>query len=152
MVWNFEAWARSVFTPISSGVPMVHQGVGPTLATVTGVYALPKGYFTLLTIGSFVVALGVYALYWNRLKWAAWLLPPLVLFWYYRSLNSYYTWFLPVTYYAAICALDLRRRRWAPVERLELAIARLIVRANAVADAVPEDSKIAEDYEEARKR
>lgn len=152
MVWDFEAWATSVFTPISSGAPMVHQGVGPTLATVAGVYALPKDYHTLLTVASFVVALGVYALYWDRMKWAAWILPPLVLFWYYRSLNSYFTWFLPVTYYAAICALDLRRPRWAPVERLELALAKLAVRLNAAADAVPEDSKIAEGYREDRKR
>lgn len=138
MVWNFEAWARSVFTPISSGAPMIHQGVGPTLASVAGVYALPKDYYTLLTVASFVVALGVYALYWDRMKWVAWVLPPIVLFWYYRSLNSYFTWFLPVAYYAAICALDLRRERWAPVERLERAIVRLIVRLNRHAPEVPD--------------
>jgi len=118
MVWDIEAWATSVFTPISSGAPMVHQGVAATLASATGVYALPKDYYTLLTVASFVVALAVYALYWDRMKWVAWVLPPIVLFWYYRSLSSYFTWFLPVAYYAAICALDLRRERWAPVERL----------------------------------
>jgi len=138
MVWDVEAWATSVFTPISSGAPMVHQGVGPTLATVAGVYALPKDYYTLLTVASVVVGLGLYALYWDRVKWTAWILPPLVLFWYYRSLNSYFTWFLPVAYYAALCALDLRRPRWAPVERLELAIAKLIVALERGQPEVPD--------------
>jgi len=152
MVWNFEAWARSVFTPISSGAPMIHQGAGATLAAVTGVYALPKDYYTLLTVASFGVALGVYALYWGRMKWAAWIVPPLVLFWYYRSLNSYFTWFLPVAYYATLCALDLRRRRWAPVERLELALAKLIVQLKVTGEALPENSRVYERYREDRDR
>lgn len=152
MVWNIEAWANSVLTPISSGAPMVHQGVGTTLLTVAGVYGLPKDYYTLLTVASFVVALGVYALYWDRMKWVAWVLPPIVLFWYYRSLNSYFVWFLPVVYYAALCQFDLRARRWIALERLEVAIARLFIRVNAVADAVPEDSKIADAYEEGENR
>ena len=112
VLWDPVAWTTSVLTPIASGAAMVHQGVGPTILTVTGVYALPKGYFTLLTVASGLVALALYWRYWERMKWAAWLLPPLILFWYYRSLSSYFSWFLPVAYYAALCSLDLRRRRW----------------------------------------
>lgn len=130
MVWDFGAWGRSVFTPIASGAPMVHQGVALTLLTTSDVYALPKTYFTMLTVASFAVILGVYALYWDRMQWAAWIIPPLVLFWYYRSLNSYFVWFLPVAYYALLCQLDLRRPTWAPVDAIADVVARLIVRLN----------------------
>lgn len=126
IVWDPQAWLTSVFTPLGSGAAMVHQGVGPTLLTITDVYALPKGYYTLLTVASFVVALGLYALYWDRVKWVAWIIPPLVFFWFYRSLNSYFVWFLPVGYYAMLCHLDLRRPRWAPVEALLGGIAKVL--------------------------
>jgi len=138
IIWNPEAWIRSVFTPISSGAAMVHQGVGPTLLTIADIYALPKDYYTLLTITSFFVIIGVYALYWDRMKWVAWIIPPLVLFWYYRSLNSYFIWFLPVGYYALLCHLNLRRQRWGVVDT----VAKVIVRINRPAQEVHnEDSR-----------
>lgn len=152
MVWDFEAWAYSVFTPISSGVPMIHQGVGPTLLTVADVYALPKDYFTLLTLASFAVIFGVYALYWDRMKWVAWIIPPLVLFWYYRSLNSYFIWFIPIAYYGVLLHLDLRRPRWGVVDAIVDIVVRIVVRWNGTAEAVPENSRIADAYEKGRER
>lgn len=130
IVWDPRAWAASVFTPVESGAAMVHQGVGPTLLTIADLYALPKTYFSILTVSSLVVVLGLYALYWERAKWTAWIIPPLVLFWYYRSLNSYFTWFLPIAYYALLCHLDLRRSSWAPLDVLVDIVARLVVRLN----------------------
>lgn len=117
IAWDPSAWLTSVFVPLASGAPMIHQGVGPTLFSVAGLYALPRSYYTLLTVASAIVVYGLYALYWERIRWAAWVVPPFVLFWYYRSLNSYFVWFLPVAYYAALLSLDLRRPRWIVVER-----------------------------------
>ena len=103
------AWAASVLTPIAGGTPLVHQGVGPTLLSVTGLYALPKAYFSLLLGLALVVGLVLYALNWERVKWAAWVVPPAIFFWNYRSLLSYITYFLPVAYLTLLCAVDLRR-------------------------------------------
>lgn len=142
IVWNPRAWVTSVFVPLSTAAPMIHQGVGPTVLSVMGIYALPKGYYSLLAGLSVVVALGLYALYWDRAKWAAWLLPPVILFFYYRNLNSYYTWFLPVGYFALLCFLDARRQRWVAVDELEW-VARRIARWNTrYADAAPEESEV----------
>lgn len=137
MIWNPRAWMTSVLTPIESGAAMIHQGVGPTLLTVAGVYGLPDSYYTLLAVASTIVVLGLYALYWDRAKWAAWVVPALILFWYYRSLPSYFTFFLPVGYYAVLLHLDLRRERWVLIGRVhEVAVHSL---ASIAARVAPEN-------------
>lgn len=142
IVWNPRAWLTSVFVPLASGAPMIHQGVGVTLLSVGDIYALPKGYHGLLAFLAVVVFLGLYALYWDRAPWAAWLLPPVALFFYYRSLNSYYIWFVPVAYFALLCHLDARRERWVAVDELERLARRIASWNTRYADAAPEDSEV----------
>lgn len=121
IVWDPVAWIYGVLTPVAGGAPMVHQGVGLTQLTVSGVYALPKGYFMTLLLATFAVALAVYALNWERVKWTAWVVPPVLFFFHYRSLVSYFTYFLPVAYLALLCALDVRRESWpTPADALEV--------------------------------
>lgn len=121
ILWDPEAWVYGVLTPVAGGAPMVHQGVGLTQLTVSGVYALPKGYFTTLLLATFAVALVVYALNWERMKWTAWVVPPALFFFHYRSLVSYFVFFLPVAYLALLCALDVRRESWpTPTDALEV--------------------------------
>jgi uncharacterized membrane protein len=113
IVWDPEAWVYGVLTPVAGGgAAMVHQGVGLTVLTVSGIYALPKGYFTAVLLATLVAGLIVYALNWERAKWAAWVVPPVLFFVHYRSLMSYFTYFVPVAYYALVCQLDVRRESW----------------------------------------
>jgi uncharacterized membrane protein len=112
LAWDPVAWIYSVLTPIAGGAPMVHQGVGLTQLTVSGIYPLPKSYFTTLFLAVFAVAIVVYALNWERVKWTAWIVPPVLFFFHYRSLVSYFTYFVPVAYMALLCALDVRRESW----------------------------------------
>lgn len=110
IVWHPKAWLYSVLTPAL--LPMMHQGVGLTLSSTAGVYGLPSTFHTLLLAGAGVVGIGLYALYWDRGPWVAWIAPPILLLWSHRSLNSYFTYFLPIAYYAVLCQWDLRRPTW----------------------------------------
>lgn len=110
IVWDPAAWLHSIGTPVIQA--LLHQGVGPTLFSVAGVYAVSSTYHSLLLVVGGLVSLGLYALYWDRAPWIAWIVPPLLLFWSHRALNSYFTYFLPVAYYALVCQLDLRRPSW----------------------------------------
>lgn len=110
IVWDPVAWFYSVLTPLV--LPMMHQGVGLSLLSAAGVYGLPSTFHSVLLVVGGLVALGLYALYWDRGPWVAWIVPPALLLWSHRSLNSYFVWFLPIAYYAALCQWDLRRPSW----------------------------------------
>lgn len=110
IIWNFDAWMRGTLTPISSGAaPLVQQGSGLTLLSVTGLYTLPKSYFTLVMLSVLGVLVVIYALYFEKMKWAAWIFPALVLWFNYRSLQNYFIFFIPLAYYSALLKLDLAR-------------------------------------------
>lgn len=106
ILWNPQAWLTSVLTPVGSTATLVHQGVGLTLLTVSGVVALPTWTFVGLVASATVAALVCYACYWERLRWAAWVLPVAILFVHYRSLFSYFMAFAVVGLWAGLCARD----------------------------------------------
>ena len=108
ILWNPTAWVRGTLTPIvGGGAPLVKQGVGMTFISVSGLYSLPKTYFTILMLSILSSLIVLYALYFEKLKWTAWVLPALVLWFNYRSLQNYFIFFIPVAYYAVLLKLDL---------------------------------------------
>lgn len=109
VLWDPAAWLRGVFTPVAGGAALVQQGKGLVATSVFGVYGLPKSAFTVATLGVLAVLLAGYALYFERVRWAAWIVPAIVLWFNYRSLQSYFVFFVPVAYYAALCQLADRR-------------------------------------------
>jgi uncharacterized membrane protein len=108
MVWNPPAWGLSVLTPIAGGPQLVEQGIGLVTISMAGIYTLPSSFFTLMVVIATIASLSLYALYWDRAKWVAWIVPPILFWWHYRSLMSYFTYFAPVAYYALLCAIDAR--------------------------------------------
>lgn len=111
ILWDVRAWASSVLTPVASGAALVKQGQGLTLVSVSGLYGLPKTFFTLTLLLALLLALVIYALYFDRLKWAAWIVPAVILWFNYRSLANYFIFFVPVAYYAVLLNYDLVRGR-----------------------------------------
>lgn len=99
------AWLESVVTPIAGSAPMVKQGIGLTLITSSGFLQLPKSFYTLLLLGVLCVALVVYFLYFERLRWVAWIVPMAILWVNHRSLQNYFIFFVPIAYYAVLCHL-----------------------------------------------
>lgn len=112
IIWNPMAWMQGVFTPIASGAPLVQQGSGAVLLSVSGLYPLPKTFFTTLLMMSLLVGAVVYSLYFDRLKWVAWVVPAFVLWFNYRSLQNYFIFFVPIAYYAMLLRLNLARHRY----------------------------------------
>jgi uncharacterized membrane protein len=108
MLWSPTGWVFSVLTPVAGGPQLVEQGIGLVTVSMAGIYALPSSFFTIMVAGAAIVGLVLYALYWDRLKWVAWIAPPLIFWFHYRSLMSYFTYFAPVAYYALLCAIDAR--------------------------------------------
>lgn len=108
IVWAPRAWLSGVFTPIRDGVaPLVMQGSGVVTLSVTNTYALPKWWYTATMLGFMATLLVCYALYFERVKWIAWAAPMIILFFNYRSLNNYFSFFAPVVLYAVYCARDM---------------------------------------------
>jgi hypothetical protein len=58
-------------------------------------------------------ALALYWAFFDRLQYAALVVSPVVLFFSYRSLNSYYMMVVPLAYLAALMAAgSIRKPRW----------------------------------------
>ncbi|MGB9966107.1 glycosyltransferase 87 family protein [Halobacterium hubeiense] len=120
IITNPSAWLSSVVTPIAGGAPMVNVGLGMTLATMLGLVALPTWWYTAAVGAVTTWMLAAYWLYWEDVKWIAWVAPMAILFFHYRSLASYFSLFIPVAIYAILLnsgvvrdeGLSTRIRRW----------------------------------------
>ena len=101
------SWLAGVFTPLSE--PLIFYGQGLSTVTQFGLLQLPNSFYFLATIVAFV-ALGV--LYWlnfRLLKDVMWVFPGVFLWFSYRSLQSYYIYWLLLL----LMALLIKYRRSA---------------------------------------
>jgi tetratricopeptide (TPR) repeat protein len=88
------AWARGVLEPATS--PLIYFGSGLSLLTQLGYASLPKAFYSLagLLVWGFLLAL--YVLRFERWRDAAVLFPGIILWFSYRSLQSYYIFWIPL--------------------------------------------------------
>jgi len=106
IVWDAEAWIAGFLTPVGSSAPLVKQGVGLALLSSSGVYALPGWWYTAAVGTVALLSLLAYAVYFERVRWAAWIFPMFILFFHSRSLLSYFTHFVPIGFYAVLATRD----------------------------------------------
>jgi uncharacterized membrane protein len=103
-----QAWLSSVFVPIAEGeAPLVSTGVGLAALNTAADGVISRGAFESLIPVVLLAVVGAYWLWFDRLRWAAWLAPAVVLFWMPRSLPSYFHWVAPL----ALLALFARHGR-----------------------------------------
>ncbi len=95
-------WLAGVMTPVAGGVPLVELGEGPILLNIIGATHEPKAFFTLLMVLAFAVCLWIYAAYYPRTKYLAWVAPMVILWFNYRSLHNYYLFSLPLAHFAVV--------------------------------------------------
>ena len=89
---NFPSWLAGVFTPLADS--LIFYGQGLSTMTQFGLLQLPKSFYFLATIVVFI-ALGVlYRLNFKLLRDAMWTFPGVFLWFSYRGLQSYYTYWL----------------------------------------------------------
>jgi uncharacterized membrane protein len=114
ILWNWQAWLSGAIRPVSSGADLVFQGVGVAILPVLGVQ-IARWWF-LLAVGTVVaVSLTLYCLYFDRVKWVAWVLPPAILLFHSRSLTSYFVSFAPLAILAVTAHMGRVRAERVPV-------------------------------------
>jgi hypothetical protein len=104
MIWSPGDWAEGILNPILSD--LVPDGQGLSAFASRGILALTPRAFLLTMAAALAVSLVVYVFQFDRLQDLLWVLPPVVLFFSYRSFHSYFVYWVPV----AVLWLDLRSR------------------------------------------
>jgi uncharacterized membrane protein len=102
LLWDPGSWLKSVLSPALG--EMVADGHGLALLVARDLVGLPSGVFAGLVGFGIVAGLVVYARYFDRLQNLLWVIPPVIMFLSYRSLHSYFVFWLPI----AVLWLDLR--------------------------------------------
>ncbi len=106
-----NAWTQGVLTPIwGQHAPLVQQGVGAVFLSSSGLLTLPKSFWALVFGGAITLLLLIYFSFFKNLRWLAWVIPMFALWFNYRSLQSYFSFFSPVAYYVLLHAHELAPR------------------------------------------
>jgi len=91
---DFSAWAHGALAPIFGN--MIPFGSGVSSVSQIGMISLPKMFFTTCVILVTLTLMLNYWVYFDRLKYAVWIFPAVILWFSYRSLQSYFIYFVPV--------------------------------------------------------
>lgn len=108
ILWNPVAWIKGVFTPLGSQGVLYSQGVGLPLLNTLGIASMPNLYFTGAMVLAGIVLLGLYYIRFETLKYTAWVLPAVILWFNYRSFNIYFVFFAVVGYYVYTRRYDVQ--------------------------------------------
>lgn len=91
---NPNAWYLGVSAPISGD--MIPFGSGLSILTQIGMVSLPKSFYTVSAGVVLLTLLVNYYLHFDRIKYAIWLFPAIILWFSYRSLQSYFIYWVPL--------------------------------------------------------
>jgi hypothetical protein len=111
MLWNFQAWALSVFEHAYAAFNVTSHGLG-ALAQYN-LLPLPRSFFSILQLSSFLLMLIVHWRHPRSVGLAFWIFPGLFFWLYYRGLLNYWLYWIPPLLIA------LTRLRWNRARKLE---------------------------------
>ena len=109
MLADFEAWLGGVFEPMANA--LIYFGSGLSTLTQLGILSLPKEFYSWVAMTAMLVLLLLYVLNFRQLKHTLWFYPGVVLWFSYRSLQSYYIFWVPLLIVAII---EIVRESMAP--------------------------------------
>lgn len=111
-IWSApHAWLEAVLSTVGSRIPLQTRGIGIALFSYAGLLHLPKVVFRVLELAVFAASLYVYSRWFDRVKWAAWVMPVVILWFNDRSLFNYFITFAPIAYYALLLNRDIVPKR-----------------------------------------
>ena len=99
------AWLKNIMTPVSSDLVILSQG--PAILSQVGLLQVGRVFYSVLAIGVFAVLLGNYYLYFDKLKYALWIFPGIILWFSFRALTNYVIYWVPLM----VASLILMYRR-----------------------------------------
>jgi uncharacterized membrane protein len=94
ILWSPRAWLQGVIGPAS--LDLIPDGQGLVILQNQGVLALSRAQFGILMVFVLIFLCLAYFAYFDRIKNLLWLLPSFVLFFAYRSLHTYFVFWLPI--------------------------------------------------------
>lgn len=95
MIDSGYQWLQGVFTPLSSTGTLIQLGVGFSQLSLSLKY-LPNSFFTTVMLLFIFCSMAFYWLYFDEIKWVAWIMPSLILWFNYRSAGKYIMVMIPI--------------------------------------------------------
>jgi uncharacterized membrane protein len=94
-MWNdFGAWYAGVVTPAFGNLVVLGQGL--SLITLAGGVPLPPAFYLTATLAIAVTLLVNYLAYFEKLRYAIWAFPAIILWFSYRGLQNYFIFWTPL--------------------------------------------------------
>ena len=103
---NFGAWYSGVVTPASGNLVVLGQGF--SLITLAGGVPLPPAFYLIMTLVVGATLIVNYFVYFEKLAYAVWAFPAIILWFSYRGLQNYFIFWTPLLVMSAVL---LYRRR-----------------------------------------
>jgi uncharacterized membrane protein len=100
MAQDLGAWYSGVFTPAFGNLVVLSQGLS-LITLASGVPLPPAFYLTIVAIVA-VTLLVEYYLFFERLAYALWAFPALILWFSYRGLQNYFIFWTPLLVMSAV--------------------------------------------------
>jgi len=113
MLADFPAWTAAVVQPLTGH--LIYLGAGLASTTQFGLVELPKEFYATASLAVMVTLLLLYAAHFRRWRHTLWLFPGLTLWFSYRSLQSYFVYWVPLL--MAVVVIELTEHRGAHVHR-----------------------------------
>ncbi len=120
MLADLPTWAARLFQPLTGH--LVYLGVGLASLTQLGLAELPKPFYSTASLVVLLTLLVLYTAHFQRWRHTLWLFPGLMLWFSYRSLQSYFVYWIPLL--IGVVVVELGARRGALPERAPLGEAR----------------------------
>jgi hypothetical protein len=94
ILWDPAAWAKGTLAPVLGD--LVPDGQGFSLLSARGFSSLADFEYSAIAGAVLVGLVILYVKYHGRLRDALWVLPPVALFFSYRSLHNYFIFWIPI--------------------------------------------------------
>lgn len=97
---NFGAWYSGVVTPATGNLVVLGQGF--SLITLAGGVPLPPAFYLTTTLVVGATLLVNYFVYFEKLAYAVWVFPAIILWFSYRGLQNYFIFWTPLLVMSAV--------------------------------------------------
>jgi uncharacterized membrane protein len=97
---DFGAWYSGVVTPAFGNLVVLSQGL--SLITLASGVPLPPAFYLVATLVVAATLIVEYYLYFERLAFALWAFPAIILWFSYRGLQNYFIFWTPLLVMSAV--------------------------------------------------
>jgi uncharacterized membrane protein len=97
---DYSLWWQGVITPSFGNLVILSQGL--SMISEIGYVPLPPHFYLITFIAVFVTLVFNYAVYFDKLRHAIWVMPMLTMWFSYRGLQNYFIFWIPLLVTSAI--------------------------------------------------